>query len=175
MPNTYELIAQSNITTTTASVTFSGIPNTYNDLCIHWSGRTDAAGVDRSIALRANNDSTSGAYGFTRMYSDGSATSASGSTRAEVLVNGFTGTTATANIFGAGMIYLSDYTNTRAKQFSVWGATENNANESIIAYISSVATTITSAVTTLTLIGNQFAGNGYIANSNFYLFGIKNT
>jgi len=68
MPATYEVIQSYNITSSTASVTFSSIPQTYTDLVLSAHGTTVASGT-YGFRFRANGD-TSNTCSFATLFSN---------------------------------------------------------------------------------------------------------
>lgn len=65
----YTLIATQTLTTATASVTFSSIPNTYKDLVLECFTRS--TGASDALCIQFNGDTGSN-YSFTQLYGTGS-------------------------------------------------------------------------------------------------------
>lgn len=73
MAKTYTPIATTTLTSTQNGVTFSSIPQTYTDLVVVVTGRSDStSGGTDGVELQFNGD-TGTNYSFTQIYSDGSA------------------------------------------------------------------------------------------------------
>lgn len=162
MANTYYLLDTKLLTTSQSSITFSGISQAYTDLQIIVSARSDQSGVVRAFKVQPNGtDAIAGRRlgDETGVYAD---------TGVNVYLPG-TGVS-DGNIFGGAEIWIHDYTNTsRGKIIFSHSIVENNATSNGQAVIASVYDS-NSAVTSLSLaitLGN------FVANSNFYLYGIK--
>jgi hypothetical protein len=167
MANTYKLISSNVLSTSTTSISFSSIPQTYTDLVIRTNIRTDNTGSGNGFSVYLNGSTTSASR--TIIYGDGStAATLRSSTAPGGLVNG---TTETANTFAGTEVYIPNYGGSTYKPVSTLSVMENNAN---FAYISAGIGlwSNTSAVTSITLTSG--VGN-FIATSSFYLYGIKNS
>lgn len=164
---TYELIASQTLGSSAASVTFSGIPQTYDDLVLVYSCRSARSNVSDGISVRLN-----GAVSDTNhssRYLQGSGSAASSGSASVAWVGNTAAATATSNTFGSGEIYFPNYTGSTNKSFSATGLGETNGTT---AYIHAAAClwSDTSAITGI----EMFAQNGsLVANSSFYLFGIR--
>jgi hypothetical protein len=165
-----KLIETQTLGTAAASVTFSSIPQTFTDLRILVSARSNAAGYD-NVFLRINGDSTS-------QYASRNLRAGSGSTNpfTENITSGSQAldyaniSTAqdTANTFGSVDIYIPNYTSTVAKSLFAESAAETNGT---VTYV-------------LTLVASRYAGTSpatslvvqcfsqFIAGSTFSLYGI---
>ena len=166
--NSYESIA----TTTVgaggqSSITFSSIPSTYKHLQIRGIGRTSAGG--ESLRLRFNSD-TGANYANHELYGTGSAASA----YAEFNVNSnfadsFAPSSASANVFGVGVIDILDYANTN-KYKTIRALSGYDNNGSGYAVLNSGLWRNTTAIDTILL----FFGSGNLTQySTFALYGIK--
>lgn len=174
MPNTYALIASSTVVAPTYSVTFDSIPQTYTDLKLVFSARSDygsAGGSEVSIQL---NSITSG-YTSTMIYSNNgtSANSATSSNPFFTWGGGMVNGGSTANTFASSELYIANYTRSAAKSASTDSATENNGTPTFMELAAHVSTN-TAAVTSITLYAWQSFIN-FVAGSTFYLYGIKNS
>jgi len=171
MANTYTLISSNVLSSSAASVTFSSIPSTYTDLVLKISGRTDdSANPQGSIRLYING-STSSVYSFTRLTGNGSTTASytSGSGTELYFTFGLSTSQSTANTFSSADIYIPNYLSSANKPMSGSQVMETN---SATAFMGTTAglTRITSAITTIEVTTN--AGS-FVADSSFYLYGIK--
>lgn len=116
----FESIATTNITTNTASVTFSSIPATYKHLQLRILGRTDRATAGDAIRIQFNNDTTSANYRSHILYGDGaSATSANIGNTSGVTSYAISAASASASIFGVMVIDFLDYSNTNKYKLSL--------------------------------------------------------
>ena len=172
---TMTLISSQTLGGTTASVTFSSIPQTYTDLVLRFSARCDEASISTSLLIEFNGDYLSPTtYSDTYLYNSGG-TAASGKTSNNTAMSArysINGNSATANTFGNGETYISNYTNTSNKTISNFGVGENNATTAGLSAGSGLYRT-SSAITQIALYPNNL-GN-FISGSSFYLYGIKNS
>jgi len=172
MANTYELIQAVNLTSASTSVTFSSIPQTYDDLVLKCSVRIDSATTRTNIKMTFN-----GTPALDETYIVGYAASVlssynQGNTFAYwEYING---NSATANTFGVGEMHLANYTSTtQTKVASLQSASESSSNTTTGQYIKRLwiqpSTTAISSITLAPASGNMLTG------CSFYLFGIKNS
>jgi hypothetical protein len=171
MANTYELIQAQTLGSSAASVTFSSIPGTYTDLKVVLSARTDT------------DDGSSGQWGYVNfngastnnstciLFGTGSgAGSFAGSSPtpygAYVEPSNFT-----ASTFSNSEVYIPNYTSSNNKSYSIDSVTENNATG---AY-SNLTAGLWSSIAAITSVVFTPAGGNFVANSTFYLYGIKNS
>jgi hypothetical protein len=150
-----------------ASIQFTSIPQTYTDLKIVVSCRTNRADVKDYIAVRPNG-STSNDSSRT-LSGDGS--SASSDTESAVILVATTGGTATASVFGNADIYIPNYTSANNKSIYMDGVGENNATESR-AQLSAGLWADTTAISSLDLV--PFIGTLFSQYSTATLYGIAN-
>lgn len=155
------------------SVTFSGIPQTYTDLVLRFSARTDNSGFNGLAPITVN--SLTAGYSTTFLEGSGS-TAASGrvSSAAQWLYGAGTtsGGTSTANTFSSNEAYIPNYTGSTYKPVSAFGVSESNVTNGV--YIHAIAHLLsnTAAITSLTITGN---GANLLTGCTFHLYGIKNT
>ena len=174
---TYILIASQTLASSASSVTFSSIPQTYTDLKLMVSARSNYAAVTDVFYGQINSNSSL-IYSGTSLYGNGSS---AGSTRTSgtnfLDVNGFpnamiiNGANSTSNIFSNKEFYFPNYTSSQNKPASSLGATENNATAGYVeidAFLARDTNPITS-------IAFGFGNGSLIAGSSFYLYGIKNS
>jgi hypothetical protein len=118
-----------------ASVEFTNIPQTYTHLQIRVTTRTLRANTADAILWRFNSDSSSN-YTLHSIYGDGSGTALADN--AANLSYGYyfttTGNSATANIYGVGIIDIYDYANTNKFKTArtIHGYDTNGAGQLII-------------------------------------------
>lgn len=149
-----------------ASITFTAIPSTYKHLQIRWLARGNRAGqASDGVNISFNGSAmTNGHY----IFADGSGTPAAGvqnSVTAQI-----TGSTATANVFGAAVIDILDYANTnKNKTVRTLGGFDANGSGQIV--FTSTFQNSTSAVSSITL--DDLNGTGFVQYSSFALYGIK--
>ena len=151
-----------------ASVTFSSIPQTYTDLKVVVSARTNGAGANSNpwtpLIVTLNLTTTTSSK---QLYGTGSGTGSDSSVNNIYVAD----TDNTANTFSNSEIYIPNYTSTNQKSYSANSATENNATASL-ALMAAGLTNLTSAITSVTLAPDT---NSFAQYSTFYLYGIKNS
>lgn len=170
MANTYELIEAQTLVTTASSITFSSIPQTYTDLLIKCFVRSNRAiNINSYMRLYPNGSST----GITLRALTGNGSSAGSQTEsaAGAYVGEINASTSTASTFSSVDIYLPNYTGSNYKSYSVDAVMENNATTAYSALVAGLWSN-TAAITSIQL--NDALGN-FVANSTFYLYGIKNS
>lgn len=175
MANTYKLIASNTLGSTTNTVTFSSIPNTYTDLILKYSARTNDTNTNDNTVIMTVNGSSSTIYSITVLRGNGAATIsfASSDTTSFNTITNINGTGATADTFSSVEIYIPSYTASANKPLSFDNAQETNATT---AYRLTGAGLFrsTSAISSISLaIGDST--KGFIANSSFWLYGINNS
>lgn len=175
MALTYQEIASVTVSSPTYTVTFSNIPQTYTDLKLVFSARSDngsAGGQEVSVQL---NSITSG-YTSNMFYTNNGTSLLVANATANPFYTwggGMVTTGSTANIFSNSELYILDYTGSTAKVASGESVTENNGSPVFLSVVSHLSTN-TAAVTSITLYAWQSFIN-FVANSTFYLYGIKNS
>ena len=169
MANTYELIASNTVGSGgTATVTFSGIPQTYTDLIIKICARSTRGGADDDIFISYNGTTT----GYTYRYLQGYATNARSSNGSNRYVATMPASGATASTFGNTDIYIPNYTSSNYKSVSTDSVTENNSATAYEALIMTLSTlwSNTSAITSIALTSGT--SNSFAQYSTFYLYGV---
>jgi hypothetical protein len=172
MANTYTLIEAQTLSSAATSVTLGSggtIPQTYTDLKVVISARSDRSYVNDSLGLKPNN-STSNRSGLT-LQGSGSAASTT-TTTGEIIYAALDGNTATANTFSNIEIYCPNYTSSNYKSFSADGVMETNAST---AYVSLNAWLWSDVSAITSLVFYPIVGSNFVQYSTFYLYGIKNS
>lgn len=168
--SSYESIATALGTGSSGTITFSSIPATYKHLQIRYIGRNSATGATLATLRMRVNGYTSN-YPLHRILGDGATASAYGTT-AEVYIQdtmSMPTNSATASIFGAGVIDILDYRDTnKFKTVRALSGTDLNGSGHIM--FGSGLYQQTTAITSITLEAN---GVNWLTNSNFALYGIK--
>lgn len=173
---TYVAIAKTVLTGTQLTVTFSSIPQTYTDLLLTCSARSDfSPSYSLQIRVRPNSNSAS-EYSLTRLNGDGStATSNRSSSSAQWLIYGaLNGASSTSNTFASSELYLPNYTGSTNKVGSATGVVEGNTTTAGQTSMHAIATLLsnTAAITSLEL---QASDGSFVSGSRFDLYGIKNS
>jgi hypothetical protein len=164
MAKKFELIEAKSLGTTTASITFSSIPQTYTDLLVLVSARGDAAG-QRDCYISFNGSTSN----FSNKFIEMSNNLVSSGTTARY-IGPVSGTTTTASIFSNAAVYIPNYTGSTYKSFSVDFVAENNAQGTNAIDLSGQLWSDTAAITS---IGLAPSSGSFIQYSTFYLYGIS--
>jgi hypothetical protein len=155
-----------------ASVTLPAtgtIPQTYTDLKVVVSARTNRASGNDALYISINGNTSNLTNKLIEGVGSGTPDSYSTS-GATTKVAAIDGNNATASTFGSAEIYFPNYTSSNYKSFSADSVTEDNAT-SAISVLSANLWSSTSAITTLTF---SAIGTLFLEGSNFYLYGISN-
>jgi len=175
MATTYKAIATVTVGSGgVTSISFSNIPQTYTDLVILVSGRTDGSG---NMCMQINGSTTS--YSQIRLGGTGSSvytntsTGQSGASGNSFLAGISGASSNTANTFGNAQIYIPNYTGDRYKVGSSESNQENNATTAYMELFAGVWSN-TSPVTSITLLTYDTGGK-FVQYSTATLYGIKNT
>ena len=152
-----------------SSISFSSIPSTFKHLQIRWIARTVYAGTQDDFNILFNGDGTSNSN-YHRIYGNGSTTGANYVDGANAGVANTSTTSASANIFGAGVIDVLDYTNTNKYKVSrSLGGNDQNGSGTVWLY--SNLWRSTASISSISL--NDVYGTGFAQYSSFALYGIK--
>lgn len=164
----FESIQTINISSNTATVTFSSIPSTYKHLQIRMISRTDQFSVP-GLRVRFNGDTASN-YALHRLAGNStSAFSQSGSSQTNIGMYGPGGGGTTANMFGANIIDILDYTSTNKNKTlrSIGGADYNGGGQ--IGLYSGLWMNSSTAISSIYLECDTL----FVANSTLALYGVK--
>ncbi len=165
LPNTFELINSSTVTSSTASgITFSSIPSTFTDLCLKLMIRCDGGG-GQAILMDLNNSSSN----FTVRLIEGSGSAASSGSTTVPLVGTATGTGSTSNTFTNAEVYIPNYAGSNNKSYSADSAMETNATT---AYLNLIAGLWSNSAAISTIKIYTSSGTNLVQNSTAYLYGI---
>lgn len=143
-----------------SSISFSSIPQTFTDLMVTLSARTNAAGTFDVTSILLNGTGVTGI----RTWGTGSA--ANSQTTNYLLTSG-SGTT-TANMFSNGQIYIPNYTGSTNKSLSLDNVSEDNQTLGFQTFAGLLCTT--GAVTTLQF--SPTTGTTFLQNTTASLYGI---
>jgi hypothetical protein len=169
---TYTLISSQTVSSAVTSVTFSSIPQTYTDLIVLLSGRTDFAQVYGGGTLRFNGDTGSN-YSWRRIYGQNTSTGSSGNSGTGIVDWDMNGSPTTANTFGSTQIYIPNYTGSNYKSCSLDYAVENNSADGINGMVAGLWSN-TSAITSISILSFTFATYYLQQYTTAYLYGISN-
>ena len=167
MPNTFYLIESKTVVTPSASIIFSAIPSTYTDLRIMYSGKSDSTSAQGTFML-FNGSSAS----VSSKYIIGDGTNPSTGNLNYMYVGSTWGTNGTADVFSCNDIYIPNAFSSQTKSYIMSNSAEINATSSYMNVIMGRDTATTGAITSVTV---DCGGGNWIANSTFYLYGIKSS
>lgn len=171
MPVTHSLIASNQVSSGVSSVTFSSIPNTFTDLKLVISARTNRASDEDSVGIAFNDGQ--GATSWVLLFNNGPSLQAGTSTGfgyGSAFAGRVPATNATANQFSNLEMYIPNYSTSANKTLSTTGGFETNgANPYSTLFLN--MRTLTAAISTILLVPGN--GTQFVTNSSFYLYGIK--
>jgi hypothetical protein len=168
--NSYESIATTALTSTTASVTFNSIPGTYKHLQIRYFARFDLTSDTGSPSFRFNGD-TGNNYTFHQIYATASAAGGGGSaSQSQNAAGQIASDNVSANVFGSGTIDILDYASTvKYKTMKSFGGWDSNGN-GLFNFRSGVWQN-SAAITSINIFPT--ASGSWKQYSHFALYGIK--
>lgn len=172
MAVTYVPIASTTLSSNNTTVNFSSIPQTYKDLVLHISVRSNYSAADMRFRINGN---TGSIYSRTYMLANEATTSSTrytGTAGNNVMSGNFNNTSTTSNIFTPIEIYIPSYTSNVEKPSSTFGTCSNNGSTLQYIYTEANLAQDTNPITSITLI-DTFS-TGFLAGSSFYLYGINN-
>jgi len=159
------------LSSTASSVTFSSIPATYTHLQMRLMARISRSGESNDFFTIQYNGDTGANYTWHALESSGAAVYAeSGGATSSPRYGDVTATTATAGLFGVGVVDILDYANTN-KYKTLRTFTGRDQNGSGWVWVGSGAWLNTSAITSV-LFKPTF-GTDFQAGSTFALYGVK--
>jgi hypothetical protein len=166
----YNLIATTTVGSGgAASIDFTGIPQTYTDLLLVSSLRTDAAVSYQTNRVKINGSTSD--MTVKNLYGTAGTAGSAGITT--YLLAGYTvGSSATANTFSSHNMYIPNYAGSKYKGISSESAAENNSTTSYVLDISSALWSQTTAITSLSLYPES---GSWVQYSSASLYGIKNS
>ena len=177
MATTYQAIATTTVGSGGASsISFSSIPNTYTDLQILLSARTNGTDAPGYAILRLNGNSSS-VYSRKTLQGDGStAQSYSGSGETAVNYMYVNGNAGTVNTFSNTSIYIPNYNSSNNKAFYFDTVQERNATTNAWVMTQANLWANTSAITSITLEPQNIDSQTlFLQYTTATLYGIKNS
>jgi hypothetical protein len=158
MPSTYTPIATTTLTSSSASVTFSSIPQTYTDLVVVMNAIVNVSPAFHNTSF---NGDTATNYSTTWIVGDGSSAASARQANNSVIA-GFA-----ANPEALYILNIMNYSNTTTFKSTL--ARTSNVNTSISAALVGLYRS-TSAINSITIAGSN---NNYSAGTTATLYGIK--
>jgi len=173
MATTYTFLNSVTVGSTVTSVSFNSIPQTYTDLQILISGRSDHTAHYGGGTLRFNGDSGSNYY-FKRNYGDTTTVGSTAGTAVAGIVDwDVNGAPTTANVFGSTQICIPNYRSSNFKSCSIDYSVENNATAGINGLLAGLWSS-TDAINSITIYSFTYSTFYFQQYSTFYLYGISN-
>jgi len=171
MALTYQAIATTTVGSGgAANIEFTSIPQTYTDLLLSVSARSETNNTG-NLWLQINN-STAVTNKTILLYGDGSSANTAKASNSDYIWSYSVAANFTANVFSNQEYYFPNYTNSANKTVMQNGVTENNATTAFTVF-SSAEYNITAAITSIKL-SIYFSGD-INQHSTATLYGIKNT
>jgi len=176
MANTYVKIASATVGSGgTSSVSFTSIPQTYTDLQMLVSFRTNAPSESWGGADVRFNGVGSGYSGrYIRLAGGTGADSGSYSAASTLNVLYGNGNSSVANSFGSGQIYIPNYANNQNKSISMEQVNEDNQTV-VYSNIWAALWSNTAAITSIEFTPSLGGASLFRQHSTFTLYGIKNS
>ena len=174
MANTYTKILSATIVSSGVNLSITNIPQTFNDLAIHVSGRTDFNGAIGNLAMWFNNDGNL-LYSVTNLSGSGTTVSSSrGSGGFPQGIGNVNSAPTAANVYTSSSIYIPNYSNTsNFKTATVETVTEDNSSTAY-ASMHGFLYRSTNAISAIAFNGNQVS-LGFLSPTSITIYGIKNT
>lgn len=170
MAVTYTLIGQSTLASQTSSFTFSNIPATYQDLSLRVCARCTYNSTPDGLFQISLNNTTSG-YSDTILYATGSSSGSYRNASSSYMeIYGVTAVTASTNYFGNMELYIPNYASSSEKVAFAFGAPETRTGAFNFGLAMSAHNNALTAAINQIVVDVTF---DYVANSSFYLYGIK--
>lgn len=175
MPSTYSLIASATPTTGT-SVSFTSIPDTYTDLVLRISARSNYTSTYLTTLYVGFNNNSSNLFSFLGLQAiSGSISLFSGSSgnAAGDLYIPTENSNITSNLFGSAEIYIPNYKASIYKQFSSNFCLENTNTTNY--YSLGTTSSMFASTSTISSIQVLIGDGNFVSGSSLYLYGIKNS
>ena len=158
---------------TTNTITFSSIPNTYTHLQLRYTARATDNDVQQYIYLRFNSD-TGNNYAYHRLQGNGSSASAAGGSSGSVIyyIGSVPAAQTNSSMFGPGVVDILDYKDTNKYKTvrALFGYDSNGGGDM---YLGSGLWLNTSAISTITLTKQMTTSGDFSQYSSFALYGIR--
>jgi hypothetical protein len=171
MPNTYTLLEKITVGAAGASaVTFTSIPQTYTDLIIKVSTRSNQSNVGYT-AIRLNGSIT----GYSQKILQGDGSTPASYTGSSSLVYALGASTSNNFIWDNTEIYISNYASSNNKSVSIDNIVDNGTTSNSFALLSAGVWANSAAITSIELsAADQTLGftRVFQQHSTFYLYGV---
>ncbi len=169
MATTFVKIQTVTLGSATATISFTSIPQTYTDLKIVFSGRSErTASAYDSLVAKFNSTATT--YVSRRLYGENQSAGADGVT---TQLGAFSSNSTTAGIFGSIEVYIPNYTSSNEKIRSSSSVAENNDANAYGTQLVTSKWNGTGAITEIELSG--ISGSNFMTHTTATLYGIKSS
>jgi hypothetical protein len=181
MPKGMQAIYTQTIGSSVTTVTFNNIPQTYTDLLIRTSLRTDqttASANYPNTAIFFNNNSGTGLMSVSHLYASGTGVGSDRESNTGYTTKYYSNMAATtANTFGNGEIFIPNYASTGFKQ-SIYESVEEDistaASQRLIISLTASLFRSNAPITSISIAADATtAGVKFVAGSTFTLYGIS--
>lgn len=171
MANTFVQIASATtVDNSTNTITFSSIPQTYDDLLLcgstrlNWTGGGSADGEYITLSLNSAGNSS-----FFHSYVVSGPVAGNATNSNLIYIND---SNTTANTYTSWSYYIHDYTNSSyGKMADTDAALEGTSTTETILWLHGQITSVTAPITSIILYST--ASGNFRVDSTFYLYGIK--
>lgn len=166
MPTTYTPLATSTLSSSSPTVTFSGISGFYTDLVLIVNAQSTQATTYDNLIIQFNSD-TGTNYSRQRLNGfSGGATADRSSNATSLGIGAITGTSFSSSIFSPNIIQIQNYSNTTTFKTALW---RNNSQD---AYVQAGVGTWrnTNAITSISI--KTASGSNLAAGCTFSLYGV---
>lgn len=157
------------LTGNTASISFNSIPQSYTDLIVFISGRTNLNVYRDDMAIYFNSNSNGYSYRGIRRFENGAINPLSGNNGSFGAIFSVSGASATTNSFSNTKFTITNYTGSSPKPYTFEAVMGNNSTNSDI-YIGTGFWNNSSAVTSVSF--SSLNGNSWVANTTATLYGV---
>lgn len=167
MATTFVKIQTVTASSAVASLSFTSIPQTYTDLKLVFSGRSErTASAYDSLVVKFNSTATT--YTARRLYGEGGS---AGSDTVTTQQGAFSSNSTTANVFGSIEVYIPNYTSSNEKSTLSDSVAENNDGSAYGVQMIASKWNGTSAITQIDLS----ATSNFMTHTTATLYGIKSS
>ena len=150
-----------------STIDFTSIPNTYTDLVLKVSARSNRSDTTDNLIISFNGSTSSLSF----RYLQGSGATAYSSSGLTGYVGSLNGNTATSSTFGNAEIYIPNYAGSTNKSVSSDTVDETNGTNAY-ATLTAQLWSNTAAITSISL--KPQVGSLFVQHSTAYLYGVSN-
>lgn len=167
---TFDLIYKIEMTTSTASASFTKIPDSFDSLFIVANVRSERANQDNDNLRTIFNPNSGGTYDYKRIYGYGNQTEGSDTVSRSNIIPTIPATTSTSDMHGTTKISLPRYSQNVPQVFHIESYVSDTDQTGIIEMLGGIWDQ-SEKINEITFTPNNA---DFAANSTIYLYGIKN-